>query len=349
MYDLSLTTFFGGSSTPAFFRGSITIDHTKVPNTDQTNFPVLVSGTYSFFKTVANGGMVQNANGFDIEFYSDAGLTTKLKWETEKYSATTGNVDYWVKIPTVSHTVDTVFYFRYGDASIVTDQSDPTAVWDSNFKGVYHLPNGTTLTSLDSTTNNNDLTPINTPTAITGKIDGGVHFVNALIQYLENPSTNFGLTNNEFTISVWMNSQSSADQRIVLGVGSSAGADNAIHIKQETNTTLRFAMFADDLDVTVPALDAAGWIYVVATLNSAKLMEITVNGTSLGTRTANNMFLGDDLFRIGSLGYTTDNSWDGYEDEVRVSVNIVRTNDWIKTEYNNQNSPSTFYAISAPI
>src|SRR5262245_20315932 len=28
-------------------RRAITIDHTKVPNTDQSNFPLLISGTYS--------------------------------------------------------------------------------------------------------------------------------------------------------------------------------------------------------------------------------------------------------------------------------------------------------------
>src|SRR5947209_8066968 len=30
------------------YRRSITIDHTRVPNTDQSNFPVLISGTYSY-------------------------------------------------------------------------------------------------------------------------------------------------------------------------------------------------------------------------------------------------------------------------------------------------------------
>jgi len=35
----------------------------------------------------------------------------------------------------------------------------------------------------------------------------------------------------------------------------------------------------------------------------------------------------------------------GYLDEVRVS-NVVRTADWIATEYNNQNSPATFYSLS---
>ena len=50
---------------------SIVIDHTKVSNTDQIDFPMLFSGTYPFLATIANGGNVQNANGYDIIFSTD--------------------------------------------------------------------------------------------------------------------------------------------------------------------------------------------------------------------------------------------------------------------------------------
>ena len=50
----------------------MTIDHTKVPST-QSNFTVLVSVTDPALKTVANGGHVANANGYDIGFYADSG------------------------------------------------------------------------------------------------------------------------------------------------------------------------------------------------------------------------------------------------------------------------------------
>jgi hypothetical protein len=69
------------------YQRSITIDHTKVPNTNQSNFPVLISGTYSYLATVANGGNVQNANGYDIIFTSDAACTTKLDHEVETWPA----------------------------------------------------------------------------------------------------------------------------------------------------------------------------------------------------------------------------------------------------------------------
>ena len=78
---------------------AIRIDHTKVSNTDQTNFPVLISGTYSFLATVANGGKVQSASGFDILFASDCFGTIKLDHEIESYNPAPGNSVAWVRIP----------------------------------------------------------------------------------------------------------------------------------------------------------------------------------------------------------------------------------------------------------
>src|SRR5262249_60089131 len=106
----------------------MTIDHTKVPST-QSNFTVLVSVTDPALKTVANGGHVANANGYDIGFYADSGGTTKLKWEVEKYNGVTGNLIAWVKIASVSSSTDTQFYLMYGDGTINTDQSDPPNTW----------------------------------------------------------------------------------------------------------------------------------------------------------------------------------------------------------------------------
>jgi len=75
--NLPLTPMPYGNGYP--YSRSITIDHTKVPNTDQSNFPVLISGTYSYLKTLANGGNVQNANGYDIIFAFDSICSTESR------------------------------------------------------------------------------------------------------------------------------------------------------------------------------------------------------------------------------------------------------------------------------
>src|SRR6266481_1251492 len=89
-------------------RRPITIDHTKVPNTDQTNFPVLISGTYPFLATTANGGNVTSASGYDIIFSPDAAGTSILDFEQESYNPSTGAINYWVRVPAVSHSTDTI-------------------------------------------------------------------------------------------------------------------------------------------------------------------------------------------------------------------------------------------------
>jgi hypothetical protein len=105
------------------YQRAIVINHALVANTDQTNFPVLISGTFPDLATVANGGNVQNSRGYDIVFTSDAAGQNVLPFEQETYSASTGTINYWVQIPTVSHTADTIIYMFYGNASVTTDQS----------------------------------------------------------------------------------------------------------------------------------------------------------------------------------------------------------------------------------
>ncbi len=82
-------TINSGSSGYAYSR-AVTIGHMQVPNTDQTNFPVLFKTTDPLLKAVANGGHVTNANGYDIIFTADAAGTQKLNHEIEAYNPSTG-------------------------------------------------------------------------------------------------------------------------------------------------------------------------------------------------------------------------------------------------------------------
>ncbi len=59
---------------------TLTIDGTQLTG-DLTNFPVLFSAAVPSLALSTNGGHVQNANGYDILFTSDAAGTQKLSWE----------------------------------------------------------------------------------------------------------------------------------------------------------------------------------------------------------------------------------------------------------------------------
>jgi hypothetical protein len=56
---------------------SVTIDYTKCGTADSADFPVLVSFTDLNFRTVANGGRVQNASGYQ---HGSLDLKRRILW-----------------------------------------------------------------------------------------------------------------------------------------------------------------------------------------------------------------------------------------------------------------------------
>ncbi|HEY4508763.1 MAG TPA: LamG domain-containing protein [Candidatus Paceibacterota bacterium] len=343
---------------------SITIDHTKVPNTDQSNFPVLVSGTYSYLATLANGGKVQNISGYDIGFYQNADcISDKLAWETETYTASTGAVNYWVKIPNVSHTADVTFYMCYGNPSITTDQSAATSVWDSSFKGVWHLPNGTSLTASDSTSNANNGTASNV-TAASGQIDGGGSF-NAATSEI-NVGSGASLDNlAAYTVSAWINVAGAGENNFgyIYSKTPNLSANGPRFFTNDSGGTRRLSFAAHSSGTAAQPLrtsndnaySASTITHVTATWDGGLAgtgIHIYVNGTevtysgvadgttAISSDSSNTAYIGN---RDGQ-----ERTFNGILDEIHVS-NTVRSTDWIKTEYNNQNSPSTFYTVGSEV
>lgn len=164
------------------YRKKITIDHDKVSGlnqTEQLNFPILVSRTDDDWRHTGSSGKVGQINGEDFLFTSSDGQT-KLSHEIEKYTDTTGELIAWVKIPTLSASADTEIYLYYGNAGCV-DQQDTANVWDEHFAMVQHLQESSANDVAghpDSTNNSNHGTPKNfnsistSTTNGTGKIDG---------------------------------------------------------------------------------------------------------------------------------------------------------------------------------
>jgi hypothetical protein len=86
---------------PWLHRMKITIDSTKVAGAGSlTDYPLLIS-----IASNANLAAGARSDGYDILFTSDDG-TTKLDHEIEKYITGTGELVAWVKIPSLSATVD---------------------------------------------------------------------------------------------------------------------------------------------------------------------------------------------------------------------------------------------------
>jgi hypothetical protein len=325
------------------YRRSITVDYTKVQGSNQTDFPVLVSGTYSYLATIANGGRIQNANGYDIAFYSDEALTTQLDHETEKYTATTGEVVYWVRIPTLSYTVNTVFYIAYGDSGISTSQENITGVWDSNFVAVLHLGDGTTLSGNDSTSNNNDFTPSGSVAAASGKIGGCATFTTASAGNLGR--TVIG-TPTAYTLQAWVRSPNAPTTGITQPFKIGQTSDSAGFSWNHGSVSFRNAFYNQRTTSVYNSkrtntLSANTWYLLHGTWTGSAL-EVYQDGTvvSGGTVASTSIKTCTGNDRIGQ-GV---NNFGGEVEEFRRS-SVVRSADWIKTDYNSQNSPSTFYTV----
>ncbi len=329
------------------YRTKITIDHTKVPNTNQTDFPVLISKTDNRFRTVANGGHMGNAGGTDMLFTSDDG-TTKLKHEIEKYSATTGQIIVWVKVPTLSTSTDTDIYIYYGNAG-VADQSDAANVWTNGYKQVLHMGDGTTLSTTDSSGNYN-ATNSNANATSSGVINGAVdfdvagdrlnnanglytmvggsatHTVSAWVR-VDNPS--FGSATNYFFDGDHDNSiKSFANAAIATQIEWGVGGGGCFRTYTSVSPALSVGAYSY-ITMVKSASGNNGALYVNGTLQSTysgALCDLPANTT---TSHWGNYHGGSSATLVGKM------------DEMHISTS-ARSADWVATEYNNQNSPSTF-------
>jgi len=320
------------------YRKKIEINYQKVATTtgpNIINFPMLVSVTDSDLKFTGSGGKVASSTAGDIVFTSGNG-TTALNYEIEKYVSTTGELVAWVQIPFLSSTSTTPIYMYLGNASAPNVAASTWQnTWDSNYEGVWHLPNGTTLTALDSTSGANNGT-ISGPTATSGKFDGGGNW-NGGSDYID-AGSGMTLDSNNWTISTWiyMSNVATSYTRFLSYYGNGPtiwknGGSGAISLVHAGTI---------DLDCSL-TLTNSGWYQVTITRAGS-----TATCYSNGSQTAQNAsfsatFTNDTSVRIGnSTAYNEPPT--GILDEVRIS-SIARSTDWIKTEYNNQSSPSSFY------
>jgi hypothetical protein len=261
-----------------------------------------------------------------------------------------------VKIPTLSPTVDTDLYVYFGNASVATDQQDIANVWDSNYKGVWHLNSTSTTTFLlDSTSNANNAIKANTtePNSATSKVGGGQVFdgSNDYTEITDASSLDVSATN---TWSVWIkvnnfpgggaqylaqlysDENTSVNTTALWRIGSQG---NSIYQKR---IGINFNDGSSHDTQNNTDLVAGYWTYVTVTTDGTNakfyldgVLDTTVSYTITPTQKSRNW----------RMGRTIDNlrPFDGTLDEMRFTNSVARNAGWIKTEYNNQSNPSAFY------
>ncbi len=112
----------------------IELDSDKI-NSTLTDFPVAV-----FLDNTNFDFSSARPDGRDVRFTAADG-TTKLTFERELHDNTGEQAVYWVKIPSVSSSENTVFYLFYGNSDASDAASTDGTVWskDTRRGGVWHM------------------------------------------------------------------------------------------------------------------------------------------------------------------------------------------------------------------
>jgi len=317
-------------------------------STDLSDFVMLVNFTDNDLRTTANGGNVENASGFDIMF-TLADCTTPLDHQIEEYNPTTGELIAWVKVPTVFATSNTNIHMYYGNSSVSADPST-SSVWGAEYAGVWHMnqsPAGTAPQITDYTSNTNNGTANGSMTAadlVSAQIGNGIDFdgSNDFIDCGADASTDIG---GDLTVSAWMNSTTASGHIINRG----GGWDDPGYSLFLLNNGIRIELQrAGEKDIVDNGIGINAWRYVALTYNgTSNTIRCYIDGiqqTNTGNHTGP---IGSPVENL-NIGRKEQNGFyfNGIIDEGRV-ISAERSADWILTEYNNQNSPSTFYTKSA--
>ncbi len=309
-----------------------------------TSFPMLFSVTDANLKSTGNGGKVGQTDGGDILFTNRDG--TKLSHEIEKYTPTTGELVAWVKVPFLSSTSTTEMYVYFGDDDIA-DQWDATNVWDSNFKGVWHLGENSRSTAAnfyqDSTSNNNDLTLVDADgdvAAVSGAIGPAINLVDEAADCFITASNIFNPSATDFSVSAWVKFTDTTGDQNLFAQQDGSGAGRT-WLYKATTTKVPSSYIGGSASSGTTVMDGSGFYYLVLT-KSGTTLTIYLNGVfELSSTKTSESATG--IHVIGAHKNTTGNGLRGIMDEPRISSSL-RSSNWIATEYNNQSSPSTFYA-----
>ncbi|MGA1863993.1 MAG: PilC/PilY family type IV pilus protein [bacterium] len=289
--------------------------------------------------------------GSYYEYTKYNSLIQKLDHDIDCYDPGTGKLITWVRVPVLKHNEDTEIYIYYGDSSIVQPTENPHGVWDKNYMAIWHLEErigGSGKYYEDVTINSNTgqggggfpgYVPIEAP----GKIFSAAGFLGD--DFIIVPNSSSLQLSKAITLSGWIKPTTfgtSGDMTAILRKGELSS--NYFLMLNEKNP--QFALTGGDSCSIIGAtsLLANTWYYIAGTWESGGTPILYVNGSpdEKGSFTGPIKIDTSPLYMGGIKGAVNLN---GILDEIRIS-NIARSAGWIMTEYNNQNSPSTFLSLS---
>lgn len=301
------------------------------------NNDLTASGSPSFTTDVAF-----STAGGDIRIFKSDGTTElardlvscDISGETGelhfKYSGTlSGSVDTTVEIHADGSSRDYAFNETYGR----------NAVW-SNYVSVYHLKD------LFDSKGVNNLTNVNSTPFATGKIGNGADF-NGSSQRM---TVGAGIASAyaQLTLLAWVKTDATGNYRRIMSKTDNTTFNQMLRMTNG-NKFAGHISTASESSITGATTISSGTWYRVALTYDGSNIRLYVNGASDATAVAKTGSLktSSEIFGIGAEVKSGAEFWDGLIDEA-VVLSSALSADWLTTDYNNQNSPSTFYSVSEP-
>jgi len=334
------------------YRVKVEVNRTQVGSSSAiTNMPVYLdlAGMPASFWTNAS------STGADIRIV-ESDETTETPFELVSYATTTKRGELHFLADALATTSTSTFYVYYGNPTAspyaVTDPFGKYNVWStSTYRYVHHIDGTGTSTSPDSTSNQNNLVQKGSPTyQVTGKFARGY-------QSDGNDATpqGFEITNNAtlsgttLSFSAWLYFTAYPDgsRFSALSSRTNAAVDQGYTFFRGNagNSGAMVARINATNHVSSQTIPQDQWVYAVFT-HTSNQTKFYLNGTLRQTLTTATINTSANQASLGLNAWAFNDPLDGIMEEARLTYTAL-SDAWILTEYNNQNSTSTFFVIGA--
>ena len=325
--------------------------------TTVTNFPVLIRLNSTNF---AGWGSTQ-PGGADIRFSAGGAPATQLPYQIQRWNATNNLAEIWVQAPSIPASGTTPITMYWGNGGVFNMSNGP---------GVFNATAGyVAVWHLSDTTDARGLLPLSGATQPTTKVPGifdSAYTFNSTSQFFKTPDSissnstalNFS-SSTSFTLSGWERDTSAAvggGDRMIVSKGGSTW-----NMGERGASTSNYEMMSAEngdwiWDTTLVRPTLGAWHHIVGVRSLTQgtspiyAESLYVDGAlSIPASAINSGAVTAVTTRAVDIGTQPDNPtdlWKGQLQEVEIS-NVIRTHDWVKLSYQNQQANQTVVTMNA--
>ena len=316
-------------------------------------FVVLIRESGDWLRTVAGGGRIESASGFDLRF--ELGDGTKLPHELERYDGAAGELVAWVRVPGWRLTSRRELFLYYGKAGLAAAEADPAATWRD------YLVVWDTATGRDRSLQGRDLVPGNVATGsligTCGSFDGRAVATRGDASFLDGHdaltvqaviAADAAMVGSDHGI---LSQCAMGEVEFAAGLNldflsrTTSGATNVINFRVRCTDGGTYTLSAAGSHRTGPQLVHGVWrkgaapeLYLDGALSPRTNTAPPVRNGSTKMAAPGALYLGAGARDTAAGG------WRGLIDEVRIRSSALSAA-WIATEQANLAAPQAFYGL----